>query len=276
MGLFFNYNKPGPGVDKDAPRRWGIFLYFELLWRNLRRMFLSNLLYFVTSLPILALYFVLVSYALGIVMPDSVGTLAMSQAAVIITLIIVVLWGTGPTSCGHTYILRNIAREEHTWVFSDFFEKCRDSFLHGLIFLIIDIVMLLCSGVAIWVYWGLSEKSGGIFTILLFVAILMLATYTAMHFYMYEIEVTFSSGILEVYKNALIMAFATMPMCILLGIVIYLVSTFLLGFLTPVGIIVVAFLCWMSFMRFVVDFYSARFIKKRILPNFEKAEESDE
>lgn len=34
MGLFFNYDKPGPGMDKNAPKHWGIFLYFELLWRN--------------------------------------------------------------------------------------------------------------------------------------------------------------------------------------------------------------------------------------------------
>lgn len=111
MGLFFNYDKPGPGVDKNAPKHWGIFLYFELLWRNFGKMLLSNMLYFVVSMPVLALYFI---------------------------------------------------------------------------------------------------------------------------------------------------------------------STYLLGFLTPAGIILVAFLCWISFMRFIVDFYSARVIKKRILPKFEEPEEGEE
>ena len=35
MGLFsFNYAKPGPGVDRDAPKKKGIFLYFELLTQS--------------------------------------------------------------------------------------------------------------------------------------------------------------------------------------------------------------------------------------------------
>lgn len=276
MGLFFNYDKPGPGVDKNAPRHWGIFLYFELLWRNFGKMILSNLLYFAVSLPVLALYFVFVTYILGVAMPDSAGTTAMAQASVIITLVLVILWGTGPTSCGYTYLLRNTAREEHTWVFSDFFEKCRESFLHGLVFLIVDILVLLCTSVAIWTYWGLAQSSGGIFTALLFITLIVFVIYTAMHFYIYEFEVTFQSSILQVYKNALIMAMATLPMCILIGAIIYVISTYLLGFLTPIGIILVALLCWVSFMRFIVDFYSARVIKKRILPKFEEPGEDDE
>ena len=57
---------------------------------------------------------------------------------------------------------------------------------------------------------------------------------------------------------------------------LYFISTYLLGFLNPIGIILVAFLCWISFMRFIVDFYSARVIKKRILPKFEEPEEGEE
>lgn len=276
MGLFFNYDKPGPGVDKNAPKHWGIFLYFELLWRNFGKMLLSNMLYFVVSLPVSALYFVFITYALGVVMPDAAGTTAMAQVSIIITLVLVILWGTGPASCGYTYILRNTAREEHTWLFSDFFEKSREGFFHGLVFLIVDFFVAVCTSVAIWTYWGLAEKSGGIFTVLLFITLIAFVIYTAMHFYIYEFEVTFEGGILQVYKNSLIMAVATIPMCILIGALIYLLSTYLLGFLTPAGIILVAFLCWISFMRFIVDFYSARVIKKRILPKFEEPEEGEE
>ena len=276
MGLFFNYDKPGPGIDKDAPKRWGIFLYFELLWRNFGKMLLSNLIYFIVSLPILALYFIFVSYVLQIAIPDGVGEVAITQAAVIMTMVLVTLWGTGPTSCGYAYVLRNIAREEHTWVFSDFFEKCREGFLYGIVFLVVDIIVLLSTSIAVGVYWDLAQKSGGIFSALLFITLLMIAIYTAMHFYMYQLQVTFSVGILEIYKNSLFMALATMPMCILIGAIIYVVSTYILGFLTPLGGIIIALLCWISFMRFMVDFYSARIIKRQILPKLEESEESDE
>ncbi len=70
----------------------------------------------------------IVSYFLSIALPDAVGTEALPQIAVIITLLIVILWGTGPISCGYTYILRNAAREEHTFLVSDFFGKSKESF----------------------------------------------------------------------------------------------------------------------------------------------------
>ena len=50
MGLFFNYDKPGPGIDKNAPKKKGIFLFLELLGRNLSNLLLSNMLYFIVSL----------------------------------------------------------------------------------------------------------------------------------------------------------------------------------------------------------------------------------
>ena len=56
MGLFFNYDKPGKGIEKDAPKKKGPFLYLELLWRKLGKLILSNILYFVLSLPVILLY----------------------------------------------------------------------------------------------------------------------------------------------------------------------------------------------------------------------------
>ena len=32
---FFNYDKEGPGIDKNAPKKKGIFLFFELLGNKL-------------------------------------------------------------------------------------------------------------------------------------------------------------------------------------------------------------------------------------------------
>ncbi len=273
MGLFFNYDKPGPGVDKDAPKKKGVFLYFELLRRNLSKLLLSNMLYFVVSLPVAVLYFMVISYFLGIATPEIVGTVTLSRMSVILTLLTVIFWGTGPVSCGFTYILRNIAREEHTFVFSDFLEKSRQSFLHGLVFLAIDIIMFISSTMAIWIYKNMAEKSGGIYVVLFATAIITLVLYTIMHFYMYEFEVTFKNSILQIYKNSFIMAFATLPMCLLIGFIICAVSIVLLGILNPIIVLIVAFLCWVSVMRFVVDFYSARIIKRTILAKYEKASE---
>ncbi len=269
MGLFFNYTKPGPGVEKDEERHKGAALYFELLWRSIGKLILANILYFATSLPILALYFVASLYFLGIAMPEIVGTASILQSSLIITLLVAILWGTGPVSAGYTYILRNTAREEHFFTCSDFFEKSKESFRRGLVFLAIDLIMFIGSVSSVFVYHNMAEKSGGAYSILFLISCITLFIYTIMHFYMYEFEITFKSSILEVYKNSLFMAFATLPMCILLTLIVYFATTLLLGFLNPVIVLIIAVLLWISVMRFSIDFYTARIIKKKILPRYE-------
>ena len=269
MGLFFNYKKPGPGVSKDEKRRKGAGLYFELLWRSFGKLTLANMLYFALSLPILAIYFVASLYFVGAYV-ESIGEVSVVQLSLIITLLVAILWGTGPVSLGFTYILRNTAREEAVFTCSDFFEKSKESFKRGLTFLAIDVIMFIGSVSAIFTYYNMAEKSGGIYTVLFAVACVTLAIYTFMHFYMYEFEVTFKNSLLEVYKNSLIMAFATLPMCVLITLIIYLATVILLGFLNPLIVLIISALVWMSIMRFAVDFYTARTIKKKILPKYEE------
>lgn len=265
MGLFFNFDKPGPGVDKNAPKKKGVALFFELLWRYLGKLMLANILYFIVSLPVLAIYAVIVSNFFGNLLPETVSSVGFTQMVVILTTLVAVLWGTGPASCGYTYVLRNFAREEHTFVTSDFFEKIKENFWRGLVFVIMDVLALVLFSFGILVYRELSEKMGGMFTVCYIATISMLVIYTIMHFYLYEMEVTFQNKIRIIYKNSLLMSIATIPVCLVIGAVIIVLSFLVLRFLTPVAIIIVAFVCWISFMRFIIDFYTARVIEKNFL-----------
>lgn len=272
MGLFFNYDKPGPGVDKNAPKKKGVALFFELLGRNLRKLLLANIIYFAVSLPISLLYYVIISMFLANVIPEAVGTAVFIQFSILLTLLVVIFWGTGPVSCGYTYILRNTAREEHTFLASDFFEKSKEGLFHGLVFLIVDTVMLFTFATSVLTYWNLSGVKGGIYTLLLALSIFMILMYTMMHFYLYEMEVTFTNKLIGMYKNSFLMAVATLPMCLLVTAIICVISFTLLSYFTPIAIIIVAFLCWISLMRFIIDFYAARAIKRNLLSKYEETD----
>lgn len=272
MGLFFNYDKPGPGVEKNAPKKKGVALFFELLGRNIGKLMLANMLYFVVSLPICMLYYVIISMFLGNVMPEAIGSVGFTQLTIILTLLIVILWGTGPLSCGYTYILRNAAREEHTFLVSDFFEKSKESFLHGFVFLVMDVVMLIALSTSVLTYWIMSGEKGGIYTLLFALTIFVVFIYTIMHFFLYEMEVTFTNKLIGMYKNSFLMAVATLPMCLLVTAIICVISFTLLSYLTPIAIIIVAFLCWISLMRFIIDFYAARAIKRNLLSKYEETD----
>lgn len=58
MGLFhFNYDKPGPGVGKDEPRKKGIARFGEILSRDFMDLFRANFLCVVGFLPVASLIF---------------------------------------------------------------------------------------------------------------------------------------------------------------------------------------------------------------------------
>ena len=52
MGLFnFHFDRPGPGVSPDAPRKKGPARFFEILGRDLMSFYLAGLLALVSALP---------------------------------------------------------------------------------------------------------------------------------------------------------------------------------------------------------------------------------
>ena len=52
MGLFHqNFDKPGPGVSPDAPRKKGAARFFEILGRDFSTIWMAGLLALISSLP---------------------------------------------------------------------------------------------------------------------------------------------------------------------------------------------------------------------------------
>lgn len=271
MGLFYNFDKVGKGIDKDAPKKKGIFLYMELFFRKFWLLLKANMLYFAVSLPVMAVYNIILINAVSAFLPESFNDMAF-QFSLILTVILTVLWGTGPVTGGYVYLLRNFAREEHVWLFSDFFEKSRETFKLGITVLVCDLVILILGINAVNVYFALM-KSGVAFAKyglgLTFVSFLI---YTFMHYYVYEFGVTFENRVRKTLKNALITAVAMLPANLFLTIFVIAVTLYVFRFFTPFLIILLSFLLWISFMRFPIDFYAARMIKRRFIDTQSKGE----
>ena len=271
MGLFFNFNKEGPGVDKDAPKKKGIFLYMELFFRKFWLLVKANMLYFAVSFPVMAVYNIIIINVLAAFLPQEWQGEAW-RLSLILTVILTALWGTGPVTGGYTYLLRNFAREEHAWIFSDFFEKSRETFKLGMTVLICDFAVLILGINAVNVYISLI-RDGLAFAKFALASILTLsAIYTFMHYYVYEFGVTFDNRVRKTLKNAFIMGIATIPACLFLTVFVVFVTAFAFQVLTPFAIILLSFLIWISLMRFPIDFYTARIIKRRFIDGQERGE----
>lgn len=92
FGLF-NYEKEGPGISKNAPKKKAFIVFFETFFRNFWKFITINIVYNLISLPLIT------------------GGLA---------------------ACGITNVTRNIARDKHSFGLSDFFDTLKKNWKQGL------------------------------------------------------------------------------------------------------------------------------------------------
>ena len=90
---FFNYNKEGPGISKDAPKKRTFIVFFETFFRNFWKFIPISLVYSAISLPLLT---------------------------------------SGLASAGMTNVARNTARDKHSFGLSDFFETIKKNWKQAL------------------------------------------------------------------------------------------------------------------------------------------------
>ena len=278
MGLFsFNYSKPGPGVDKDAPKKKGFFLYFEIFRRKFFKLIQANLLFFLCSIPFLILLFFispvggLADLAAKLVQAQPGNEMSYEEIFVTadaafrtaFAVLVMILWGTGPASAAYAYITRCFTREEHTWLLSDGKDKFKENFKQSIIIVAIDFVILFLLRFAVLTYMNLYAESGVFIWMAMMCATMMLILiFTFMHFYIYQIMVTFECNIRTIYKNALLIAFGKAPMNLLLTVIVLVSAYFLFGYLHNIIALLITGVIYFSLVRFPIEFYSARTLQR--------------
>ena len=152
MALFgmFNYAKPGPGVDKDAPKKKRFFYFFELYFRKFWKWVELNLLFCLCCLPVVTI---------------------------------------GPAIAGMTYILRNFAQERPVFMVSDFWDAFKSNFKQGFCIWFLDVLVTGIASVAFAWYFINSGMSWAM-AIPLGLCILAEILLMFMRFYSYLMVVT--------------------------------------------------------------------------------------
>lgn len=284
MGLFGGgYSKPGPGVDKNAPKKKGIFLYIEIFIRKFWKIIQTNLLYFLTSIPIIAIYYIIApvteEFIVGLLPADAVTSEVIQSAQMgfrsLFAIGLFTLWGSGPSTAAYTFIMRNFVREQHSWIFSDFFSNLRENFKQGIVVAIIDVLVVFLAITALpFYFYNFTATNSAIWLVACYAIGLALLIYTFMHYYIYQMMITFECSLSQLYRNAIIMAFAKLPMNIVFTI-LALVLLFI-PFLSPMFAVVASAVIWVSFIAFPIIFYTSRVIQKNFLDNMEKDSDEEE
>lgn len=110
---FFNYEKEGPGIDKNAPKKHGFIVFFETFFRNFWKFITINVVYCLLSAP---------------------------------------LFTNGFANVGITHVARNTARDKHSFGLSDFFETIKKNKKQALIAGIINAIVYILMAINLLFY----------------------------------------------------------------------------------------------------------------------------
>jgi len=274
---FFNFEKEGPGVSKNGPKKKGLFLFFELLGRKIGKFCEINMLYFLVSLPMIIISFFaagfFMRYGLTILQRDIGDPNYFTQVCLFVAFMFVVIIGSGPASASLAYFNRCAVREEATFLFADFKEQFKKNFIQGMIVGVINTVVIFVMIFAMEFYIQLSVLYPAYSDFCSAGIIIMLAAcvvFSSAMLYIYQLMVTFENSVLQLYKNSLILALMNMPMNILLMVIVLFLNFPLFTVLSPIASPVLSFVCWVAIVRFVFEFYTARVVDKKIIKNINK------
>lgn len=180
----FDPTRPGPGISKNGPQKKRFFLFWELYFRKFFKLIGANVLYVLFSLPVVTV---------------------------------------GLAEVGLTYVTRNFAREKHAFIWADFIATIKKNWKQALPIGFINFLFEFFLIYDIYYYSHLKVESSFSRILVTAIAMLLFVVFTFMRYYIPLMIITFKLTVKQLYKNALIFAFAAVGQNLLisLGIGVY-------------------------------------------------------
>ena len=104
FGSFFNYDKEGPGVEKDAPEKKGFIVFFEIFFKNFWKLAICSIWFIALCFPIVT---------------------------------------NGLAFAGFTNVTRNMSLDRHSFGTSDFFDTVKKNWKQALAAGIINLIIYM-------------------------------------------------------------------------------------------------------------------------------------
>jgi len=285
---FFDYNKPGPGVPKDAPPKSPFIVFFEILQRKFWNLVKVNMMFLGFNLPAIILGMLAMLMFFPNIIPDAMTdpNALLSDTMLKFILLSIILCipmiTVGPAQAGFTYIMRNYAREEHAFLWGDFKDTALKNMKQSLIIGTINFIvtfLLLFSIRAYSALINIGQIPMIVGTIGFSIMILILVLFACMNMYIYPLMITFELSVKQIYKNALIFAvikfLPNIGILLLSAFIIFLSFGMIIPFNPIIGFIPFIFIT-VSLIGFLTNFYVYPKLKKYIMSHLEDEDEEDD
>ena len=266
MGLFsINYNKPGPGVSKDAPVKKPFFRFWEVYFRKFFDLIKVNLLFAIPTAVIVVL-----SFMFGIFISSVNPNLSFLGWLPMIFL--------SPFVAGLTFVCRNYAREEHAFILSDFWDAVKNNWKQFLANGIICYIFYVLMSISI-PFYSAQLSSNSLLYITFVVCCIISFLFICAQFYIPVMIITFDLGLKQIYKNALIFAIVGLwrNLMLIAILAVFIVAAIIFFLMIPALALLVLFalaVFWMfGFFGFLINFAVYPMIVKFIITPYEKAQQ---
>lgn len=236
FGLF-NYEKEGPGVDKNAPKKKRFIEFFEIYFKNFWKLAVNSMWYWFLTILVLP---------------------------------------AGFAAAGMTNLTRNMSVDTHSFGTSDFFSTIKKNWKQSLVAGIINVSIMAFLGFDIWFFYTrYVGKDGQTFDLVcLAICITGLLVFFMIRYYAWFLITTFKLKLKQVYINSLKLALLGLKnniiificllllygLCYLIGYIGMPIMNFLLILLLvfvvpPVRFLIIQFNVFGVIKKFMIDPY---------------------
>lgn len=292
LGKFFNsfyYGKAGKAdYNPENLPKTRVQLFFEVLrvrWSSMVRL---NLLYILFWLPAILWsfwnYFALDSLMGMVVAGELTDAEFTNQMLSMVWLWLLILWPciaiTGPATAGVTYVSRNWARDQHSFMMSDFKDAFKENWKQALLVSTITGILPLIVYVCYQFYGGMVNTNGVFFIIPQMLVIVLSVIWLLALQLIYSLMVTYKLSFGNLMRNAFIMAVGKLPLSVgirLIGLAIPAIGFALMWFIPSITgyvmlVVVLYFLLFgFAFNRLLYASYANALTEKYINPKIEGA-----
>lgn len=282
MNNYF-YGKSGKGdftvENLPANRRQ---LFFEVLKVRWSAMFGVNFMYLIFWLPAIiwsfinaATFFTMLNAEAGVYGAADYSGLIMTYLLILAPCIAI----TGPFSAGISYIARNWARDEHSFVFSDFKDAVKGNWKQGLGFSIISGIMPLMVYIC-WYFYSNLLSTSIIFILPIAIVFLAALVWTLSSMILPMLMVTYDLKFKDLIRNAILLTLAKLPYALLVKLITFapIILGVAISFVIPdsfmyvilvIGLLYMLF--WLAFNKLVTAAYSNWLCESYLNPRIEGA-----
>ena len=177
-----------------------------------------NLLYILFWLPAIAWTFINVVTLISMMGAEEAVYTAQDISGLLMNYLLILapcIAITGPFKAGITYVLRNWARDEHSFVLSDFKDAVKANWKQGLAVSIINGVLPFLVYVC-WYFYGSLLQDSFIFILPISLVFLVAIMWSLSQMVMYVMMITYDLKLRNIIRNAMLLTLAKLPFAVLI------------------------------------------------------------